>query len=165
MERTEIIKLIKTKVYAGRAKDKEILLSSSSGGAFTVISDWFLKNRDAVIAASYNYETHAEVFKLTHTIANRDNAIGSKYVQSRLGNILRATEVGRNRIPKKICCLSAWDVRQAEGFRKFVEIKGFRDCVYIIDIICHGSPSPKLWKEYAQSIENKAGGGDYIPDI
>jgi coenzyme F420-reducing hydrogenase beta subunit len=44
---------------------------------------------------------------------------------------------------------------QAEGFRKFEEVKGLRDRVYIVDIICHGSPSPKLWREYAALIENK----------
>lgn len=35
--------LIDTIVYAGRLKEKSALLSSSSGGAFTAISDFFLK--------------------------------------------------------------------------------------------------------------------------
>ena len=49
--------LIETKVYAGRIKDKEILLKSSSGGAFTALSDYFLQHGDAVVSATYNYET------------------------------------------------------------------------------------------------------------
>ena len=28
---------------------------------------------------------------------------------------------------------------QADGFRKFAEMKGFREQVWIVDIICHGS--------------------------
>ena len=51
---------------------------------------------------------------------------------------------------------------QSDGFRKFSEIKGIRDRVYIVDIICHGSPSPKLWREYAESIQKKVGKISYL---
>lgn len=37
-----------------------------------------------------------------------------------------------------------------------------RDRVYIVDIICHGSPSPKLWREYAESIQKKDGRITYL---
>ena len=37
------IELISTRVYAGRLKDRENLNNSSSGGAFTALSDFFLK--------------------------------------------------------------------------------------------------------------------------
>lgn len=39
-----MVDLIDTIVYAGRLKDKSALMSSSSGGAFTALSDFFLKN-------------------------------------------------------------------------------------------------------------------------
>ena len=51
---------------------------------------------------------------------------------------------------------------QSDGFRKFSEIKGIRDQVYIVDIICHGSPSPKLWREYAEAIQKKDGEITYL---
>ena len=50
-----MVDLIDTIVYAGRLKDKSALMSSSSGGAFTALSDFFLKNDNAVVAAIYNY--------------------------------------------------------------------------------------------------------------
>lgn len=31
-----------------------------------------------------------------------------------------------------------------------------------VDIICHGSPSPKLWREYAESIQKKDGRITYL---
>ena len=34
--------------------------------------------------------------------------------------------------------------------------------VYIVDIICHGSPSPKMWREYAESIQKKDGKITYL---
>lgn len=55
---------IKTKVYAGRVKDQKILIQSSSGGAFTVLSDYFIEHGYAIIAAVYNYENNStESFK------------------------------------------------------------------------------------------------------
>ena len=45
-------------VYALRLKDKKELDKSSSGGAFTAISDVFLSLGDAVVSAIYNYETN-----------------------------------------------------------------------------------------------------------
>lgn len=78
-------------------------------------------------------------------------------MQIKLGTIFRNAELWLKTNPEKRLLFVSMGC-QAEGFRKFAEIKGFQDRVYIIDIICHGSPSSKLWKEYAHSIEKKAGG-------
>ena len=59
-----MVDLIDTIVYAGRIKDKSALMSSSSGGAFTALSDFFLKNDNAVVAAIYNYENHMTEFQM-----------------------------------------------------------------------------------------------------
>ena len=58
-----MVDLIDTIVYAGRLKDKSALMSSSSGGAFTALSDFFLKNGNAVVVAVYNYEKLGDTFK------------------------------------------------------------------------------------------------------
>lgn len=87
-----LIEEIKTKVYVGRLRDKDSLLRSSSGGAFVAISDWFLDNGDAVICAVYNYESHATEFQLMESNEERDKAIGSKYMQSKPGQIYKVAE-------------------------------------------------------------------------
>ena len=138
-----MVDLIDTIVYAGRLKDKSALMSSSSGGAFTALSDFFLKNDNAVVAAIYNYENHMTEFQMILDEKQRERAKSSKYMQSKPGDI-----VGMG-------C-------QSDGFRKFSEIKEIRDRVYIVDIICHGSPSPKLWREYAESIQKKDGKITYL---
>ena len=43
------VELISTRVYAGRLKDRENLKNSSSGGAFTALSDFFFENGNAVV--------------------------------------------------------------------------------------------------------------------
>lgn len=153
--------LIGTIVYAGRLKDKSALMSSSSGGAFTAISDFFLKNDNAVVATVYNYENHATEFQLILDEKERERAKGSKYMQSKPGDIYRKPYHWLMENPEKDLLFIGMGC-QSDGFRKFSEIKGIRDRVYIVDIICHGSPSPKLWREYAESIQKKVGKISYL---
>ena len=152
---------VKTKVYAGRLKDKDSLLRSSSGGGFVAVSDYFLDNGDAVVCAVYNYESHATEFRLIESLEGRNKAIGSKYMQSKPGQIYKAAEAWLNEHPEKDLLFVGMGC-QADGFREFAEMKGFRERVCVVDIICHGSPSPRLWKEYAESIEKKYGKITYL---
>ncbi len=137
--------LLQTKVYAGRIKDTTTLIQSSSGGAFTAISDSFLENGDAIVCALYNYETHAMEFKLITDKSDRDVARGSKYVQSKPGTVFRQANHWLKENPEKNLLFVGLGC-QADGFRKYIETAGIRDRVWIVDIICHGSPSPKLWR-------------------
>lgn len=152
---------VKTKVYAGRLKDNDSLLRSSSGGAFVAVSDYFLDNGDAVVCAVYNYESHVTEFQLIESHERRNKAIGSKYMQSKPGQVYKAAEAWLKEHPEKDLLFVGMGC-QADGFRKFAEMRGFRERVYIVDIICHGSPSPRLWKEYAESMEKKYGKITYL---
>lgn len=155
------VQFIKTKVYAGRLKDRDMLMKSSSGGAFSALSDCFLNNGNAVVATVYNYESNTAEFCLIQTKKERDAALGSKYMQSKPANIFcEAYQWLKINPDKKLLFLGMGC--QADGFRKFSELKGIRDRVYIVDIICHGSPSPKLWREYAETLEKKKGKITYL---
>ncbi len=153
--------LIDTIVYAGRLKNKSNLMNSSSGGAFTALSDYFMESGNAVVAAVYNYKNHTTEFQVVLDVEQRDKAIGSKYMQSKPGKIYKTAEDWLKIHPEKKLLFVGMGC-QADGFRKFAEIKGFRERVWIVDIICHGSPSPKLWKEYAESAEKMYGKITYL---
>ena len=71
-----MVDLINTIVYAGRLKDRFTLLSSSSGGAFTALSDFFLEKGNAVVATVYNYENHTAEFQMILDKKQRDRAKG-----------------------------------------------------------------------------------------
>ena len=96
-----MVDLIDTIVYAGRLKDKSALMSSSSGGAFTALSDAFLKSRDAVVAAVYNYENHTVEFQMILDEKQRERAKGSKYMQSKPGDIYQEAYYWLMDNPKK----------------------------------------------------------------
>ena len=156
-----MVDLINTIVYAGRLKDRSALMSSSSGGAFTALSDFFLKNGNAVVSAVYNYDDHTAEFQMILDGKQRERAKGSKYMQSKPGDIYREAYRWLIENPEKEMLFVGMGC-QSDGFRKFSEVKSIRERVYIVDIICHGSPSPKLWKEYAESIQKKDGKITYL---
>lgn len=148
---------IETEVYAACLKDKKELAKSSSGGGYTALSDCFLNNDFAIISAVYNYQTHTEEYSLVRSRDERDAARGSKYVESKPGDIFKVAEKWLQDNPEKELLFVGMGC-QAEGFRKFAEVSGLRNRVYVVDIICHGSPSSRLWKEYAKSLERKHNG-------
>lgn len=156
-----MIEQIDTIVYAGRLKDQSTLISSSSGGAFTAISDFFLENGNAVVATIYNYDNHTAEFQMILNKKQREKAKGSKYMQSTPKDVYREAyqwlieNTGRELLFVGTGC-------QSDGFRKFSELTGIRNRVFIVDIVCHGTPSPMLWKEYAESIQKKNGKITYL---
>ena len=151
----------KTKVYGGWLNDNKEVLKSSSGGAFTALSDVFLKSGDAVVCSTYNYDTHFQEFKIITTEKERNEARGSKYVQAITGNIfIQAENWLKNNPDKRLLCVGTGC--QAAGFSKYAEIKGFKDRVVIVDMICHGAPSPKVWKQFVRRIEKKHGKIEYV---
>lgn len=146
----------KTEVYGGRLRDREKLLASSSGGAFTALSDVFLGRGDAVACSTYNFETHQQEYRIIETAAERNEARGSKYVQSIPGSIFKEIEMWLMRYPNRKLLFVGMGCQSA-GFQKYAEMKGFRDRMTVVDIICHGSPSPQIWRKYAEILEKKSG--------
>lgn len=152
-----MLKKEETLVYATRVKDKDVLKRSSSGGMFTVLSDLILEQGGAVVCCVYDYEKHAALFQLITEKKKREAALGSKYMQSIIGDSFVASEKWIKNNPGKELLFIGMGC-QVEGFRKFAELRGFLNRVYLVDIICHGSPSPQIWHEYADMIERKNNG-------
>ena len=102
--------LSETKAFAVKLKDSQQLQRSSSGGAFTAISDVFLSRGEAVVSPVYNYETSQTEFVLYDTTQVRDEARGSKYMQSYPLNIFREAESWL-KSNVAICCLLELDAK------------------------------------------------------
>ena len=138
--------VMKTNAYVLRLKDIHELSKSSSGGAFTAISDIFLNSGNTVVSAIYNYDTNQNEFTLYTTKEDRDKARGSKYMQAYPLNSFQEAEQCVRTSNKELLFVGTGC--QADGFRRYAEQKGFRDKTTIVGIICHGTPSPKIWKDY-----------------
>ena len=137
--------------YACINKDDEIRMNSSSGGMFYLLAKNVLSKNGVVFGARYNDD-----FDVVHDYIEKVKDIqlfqGSKYVQSSInGSYKKAKKfLDDNRL-----VLFTGTPCQIEGLLSYLQ----KDYPNLItqDIICHGVPSPKLFKLYKENIQNKYG--------
>lgn len=143
---------METLVYAGRILDQGVLAQSSSGAAFTALSDYFLDNNDAVLCTGYNYSTDQAEQRILFDKVERDKCKGSMYMQSyALKSWKEAIEWLKRNPQKKLIFFGLGC--QGAAFDKVCEQNKIRKQVTIIDIICHGVPSPLIWKQYIKALQ------------
>lgn len=69
--------------YLAKHKEKNVLKNSTSGGAFTAISDYILKKKGVICGVDFD-ENFCVIHKIAETREERDKFRFSKYVQSNL---------------------------------------------------------------------------------
>lgn len=143
-----------TRVYAIKAREDKIQKCSSSGGAFILLSNYVFSQGGAVACSVYDYSTHMMKFKLLQNEVERNQAVGSKYIQSNPNKIYQECYQWLIDNPGKELMFVGMGC-QAAAFQLFAEKKAIRNRVIIVDIVCHGVPSPVMWKEYVQYLEKK----------
>ena len=130
--------------YGAYNKDQSIRQKSSSGGIFTLLAQSIIARGGVVFGASFN-----EDFSVSHsaalTVEELGKFRGSKYVQSTIGNAYKEAksylEQGRDVLFTGTPC-------QIGGLYSY--LKKDYDNLYTQDIICHGVPSPAVWKSYIE---------------
>lgn len=132
--------------YAVINKDFKVRLKSSSGGVFSILAEYIIENNGIVYGASFD-----ENFNIKHKriscITNLDLLRGSKYVQSFIGNIYQQV---KNDLENNKQVLFSGTPCQVEGLRSYLR----KEYVNLItmDFICHGVPSPLVWKKYIEEM-------------
>ena len=139
-----------TAVYAAKNPDERIRMESSSGGVFTLLAERTIRAGGVVFGARYD-EAWEVVPDSTETIEGLAAFRGSKYVQSRIGtSFARAEEFlkqGRQVLFTGTPC-------QIAGLNRF--LRRSYDNLLTVDVVCHGVPSPLVWRRYLDEI---GGGG------
>jgi coenzyme F420-reducing hydrogenase beta subunit len=134
---------------AFRHSNQDILRSSSSGGAFTYITDFVFEHSGVVYGAIYD-----ENLMVIHKRAsNREECkafMGSKYSQSNLVGIFKSV---KDDLRAGLMVLFSGTPCQVDGLKKYL-IKPYENLI-TVDIICHSIPSPLIFREYLKSIEEK----------
>lgn len=142
-------------VYAARAKSKDLLLSSSSGAMFTVLSREIIKNGGYIVAATYVYESHSVIHDCFNTEDELMLCRGSKYIQSDLRNSYKKVI---EKLKGGNLVLFIGTACQVAGLSSLCnQLNVNKENLYLCDIICHGVPSPSLWRDYIKNIEKKFG--------
>lgn len=130
------------KVLAVKNRNEEERLNSSSGGIFIALAKYVIDHGGVVFGAVFD-----EKWEVRHTYTENVEGIiammGSKYLQSRIENTFSEAEFflkqGRKVMFTGTPC-------QIAGLRKFLK-KEYTDLL-LVDVLCHGVPSPKVWRKY-----------------
>lgn len=143
-------------VYAVKSNNQEVIGKSSSGGVFTALSDYFIESDNAIASCVYNDKLYAVELIIYNDKITRDSARGSKYIQAEIKDgFSKIIDWLKKHPDKKLLVIGTGC--QIAGLNKLLEEKKIREQAVLVDLICHGAPSPGLWKKYANSLEKKIG--------
>lgn len=128
--------------YIFQHKNDIIRKQSTSGGAFTAISKYVIKNNGIVYGAVFD-----ENYKVIHIGINKKEELykfrNSKYVQSDLGDCY--TEIKENLENGITVCFSGTSC-QIEGLKCY--LKKEYENLLLVDVVCRAVPSPLIWEKY-----------------
>ena len=138
--------------YAAINQDADIVENSSSGGVFYALAYKIIKEGGVVFGARFNDRWEVE-HAYTDSIAGIREFQTSKYVQSRIGDTYFQTETflknGRNVLFSGTPC-------QIAGLKLFLR-KDYGNLLLTVDVVCHGVPSPLIWRKYLEYITSPKG--------
>jgi coenzyme F420-reducing hydrogenase beta subunit len=136
-------------VYAAKHKDDNVRMNSSSGGMFTAISDYILDIGGIIYGAAFD-ENFVVRHQKAEAVEERNKFRGSKYVQS---NLVGVFEDIKTELKEQRTVLFTGTPCQNAGLRSYLN-RNYEN-LYLCDIVCHGTPSPLLWKEHISFLEKK----------
>lgn len=138
--------------YGVKHKNDEERLTSRSGGVFIALSDYILNQGGIIYGARLN-----EDFTVSHNRAEnkeqRDEFKGSKYIQSDMNDIIKKV-IQDLKNDKKV--LFSGTACQVHAIKVSVPEK-YNQNLYTVDLICHGVPSKKIFKDFLKYIEKISG--------
>ena len=138
--------------YGARHNDMNEVMKSRSGAVFVALSDYVLEHGGVVYGAGYK-----EHFRVAHkratTKSERDEFRGSKYVQSDLSGIFQ--EVKQD-LKDDYYVLFSGTPCQIAGLKSYIGERQLEKLL-LVDVICHGVPSPYMWHDYIEYLEKRNG--------
>ena len=156
VHKVEYQNLNEPECYAACAND-DIRMDSSSGGIFTLAAQYILDQNGYVCGAAYtdNFE------KVEHILISDESELsclrGSKYVQSDMGqNYRKIQEILKD---GKLVLFTGCPC-QVAGLYKFLGHE--YDNLFTIDLVCHGVPSPKVFRRFVQQRKKEHGPIKYL---
>lgn len=130
--------------YAGQLIQKEELTTVSSGGAFWAIGQALISNGGVVygvIQSGVDVILHSRA----ETIEELKKMRRSKYLQSDTGYIYRQVKMDLNNGRDVLFTGTGCQIAALFSF-----LKKKYDNLYTCDVVCHGVPSDRVWRQYRE---------------
>lgn len=137
-------------IVAAKSKNDYLRYCSSSGGAFSVLASFFLKNGGIVIGATMHNNCKKVQHIIVESLDELNKVLGSKYIPSdahlTFKTVKKFLEQDRKVLFSGTPC-------QVAGLKCFLQ-KDY-DNLLTVDIVCHGLPSQMLWDRYIEYLEKR----------
>ena len=134
--------------FAAISKSLETRMNSSSGGVFYELSKVVISRGGVVFGAAFD-----SCWKVKHRSAQSLEELiplmGSKYVQSEIGDTYAQA---KSFLTQDKNVLFSGTPCQISGLLSYLG-KPYKKLL-TIEVICHGIPSPKIWKDFYNTIRN-----------
>ena len=137
--------------FAASHKSENVLMNSTSGGAFTAISDVILDSGGLVCGADFDFNFRAD-HRSTGDKKGRDRMRVSKYVQSDITGLYKEIKYS---VKYKTILFSGTPC-QCAALRSYFGVEEPEN-LFLCDVICHSVPSPLVWKSYKKILEKEKG--------
>lgn len=141
-----------SKTIAAIHKKMNVRWDSTSGGAFSALADTMYEQGGYVSGAIYN-----EDFSVRNYISNNPEDLvklrSSKYLQSKAEGLYKEIRELLRKGEKVLACGTPC---QMAALRSFLR-KDYENLI-IVDFICRGVNSPKVYRKYLDALERKHGG-------
>ena len=135
-------------IYAAKNLNEDDRYNSSSGGLFCLLAEKIIDSGGVVFGAKYDEQWNV-VHGYTDTINGIKDFMTSKYVQSHIGEsyiqVRDFLRNGRNVLFSGTPC-------QIAGLKRYLR-KDYEN-LFLIEVLCHGVPSPKVWRLYLEEVMN-----------
>ena len=136
------------KEYIAFSKNQKIQFSSSSGGIFQTLATYVINKNGTVFGVGFDQNKTVKHI-MVNNLDDLYKIVGTKYVQSEVGFVYREAE--KKLLENKLVLFSGTSC-QIAGLKKFLK-KDYENLI-TVDLICHGVPSPIVFKKYLNKISN-----------
>lgn len=138
--------------FAAYCKDELIRKNSSSGGLFSVLAEEIIALNGVVYGVAMSENTVLAEYVRAENKPQLQMMRGSKYFQAVTNKVFAAVKAD---LEMNRWVLFSGTPCQVNGLTSFLG-KGY-DNLLCADLICHGVPSPLLWRKYVAEYERQNG--------
>lgn len=142
------------KAFAFKSYNNNMLLNCSSGGAYGEICKVINSMHTNVAFYGAAFDSRFTVNQqYVETLDEIKVFFGSKYVQSRMNHTYQTIE---KQLSENKYVFFSGTPCQVDGVKRYLSIRKIKDDkLFTVDIMCHGVPSEKVWKDYLAYTEKK----------
>lgn len=133
-------------------KKMSVRWDSTSGGAFSALADAMYEQEGYVSGAVYNEDFSVRNF-ISSNPADLERLRSSKYLQSKAEGLYKEIRELLRKGEKVLACGTPCQMAALRSF-----LRKDYDNLIIVDFICRGVNSPKVYRKYLDSLERKFGG-------